>query len=175
MSAAETRDGAAAGSGWAGARGTLQQFWKGLAPRERRLVSVAAALVFVLLLWLVALRPALTTLRTVPAQLDGLDGQWQVMQQLANEARDLRALPKVAPEQGRAALQAATTRLGDKGRLTIQGDRITLTVTGMGAAQLQDWLQEARAAARARPVEATLTRAGTGFNGSIVLSLGGSP
>jgi general secretion pathway protein M len=173
MSAAETRDGDAAGSGWAGARGALQQTWKGLAARERLLVGVAAALVFVLLLWLVALRPALGTLRSVPAQLEGLDGQWQAMQQLANEARELRALPKVAPEQGRAALQAATARLGDKGRLTVQGDRITLTVTGVDAPALQDWLEEARAAARARPVEATLTRAGSGFNGNIVLSLGG--
>ena len=172
MSVAESRDSAAAGL--SATRQALQQRWKALAARERMLLGLAAAMVGVLLLWTVALRPALTTLRTVPAQLDALDEQWQSMQQLANEARELRALPKVAPEQGRAALQAATAKLGDKGRLVVQGDRVTLTVNGVAAPALRAWLEEARAVARARPIEATLTRAGTVFNGSIVLSLGSS-
>jgi general secretion pathway protein M len=39
--------------------------------------------------------------------------------------------------------------------------------------QLREWLAEARAGARARPVEAQLSRGALGFNGSVVLSLGG--
>lgn len=172
MSVSEVRGSDDAG-GAAALRSALQQRWKALAPRERVLLGVAGAAVFVLLLWTVALRPAITTLRTAPAQIDAIDEQLQGMRQLADETRELRALPKVPAAQGRAALEAATAKLGDKGRLVVQGDRVTLTVTGVPAAALRAWLEEARAVARARTIEATLTRAGSGFNGSIVLSLGG--
>ena len=37
------------------------------------------------------------------------------------------------------------------------------------------WLSEARSAARAKPVEAQLTRTPNGFNGTVVVALGGRP
>jgi general secretion pathway protein M len=97
------------------------------------------------------------------------------MKQLAAEAGELRATPPVNLEQSTAALKAASERLGDKARLSIQGDRAVLTLNGAGTAQLRGWLAEVRSGARARPVEATLSRGGSGYSGNIVVALGGAP
>jgi general secretion pathway protein M len=95
------------------------------------------------------------------------------MQRLATEATELRATPPVPLEQATAALQAATARLGDQAKLAMQGERAVLTLTGVGTSAFSAWLAEARAGARARPVEATLNRGPQGYNGTLVLSLGG--
>jgi general secretion pathway protein M len=57
----------------------------------------------------------------------------------------------------------------------VQGERAVLTLNGVGPQALREWLQEARSAARARPLEANLSRGPAGFSGSIVLSTGGTP
>jgi general secretion pathway protein M len=153
----------------------LRQWWQALPLRERRLALLAAGVLALFVLWLVALQPALATLRSAPAELDVLDLQLQTMQRLAAEAGELRTAPPVNPEQAVAALNAATERLGDKGRLTMQGERAVLTLTGADTGALRDWLAEARSGARARPVEANLTRGNQGYSGSLVLTLGGAP
>jgi general secretion pathway protein M len=113
--------------------------------------------------------------RTAPAQIDRLDLQLQQMQRLAAEGRELRGTPAVSPAQSTAVLQAATTRLGDKGRLAIAGDRATLTLNGATSAQLLNWLSEARSGARARPLQAQLNRGPSGYSGTIVVAIGGTP
>lgn len=165
---------AAAASSTAAARTALRAWWLGLAVRERRAVIAAGVVLGVFLIWAVALQPAWRTLRAAPAEHDRLDAQQQSMQRLAAEAAALRATPPVAPAQAAAALQAATDRLGGRGRLTLQGDRAVLTLDGAGTGALRDWLAEARSGARARPVEANLTRgAQGGLSGTLVLALGG--
>ena len=119
---------------------------------------------------LVGLAPLL--LRSAPAQIDALDQQWQTMQRWAGEATELRNTPPVSAAQASAALKAASDRLGDKAKLNVQGDRAVLSVNGVGTDALRDWLKEVRVGARARLVEATLTRATLGFNGTVVLALG---
>jgi general secretion pathway protein M len=153
----------------------LRVRWAALAVRDRRLMSLAAAVIALYALFAVAVQPAWRTLRSAPAQLEALEIELQAMQRLASEASELRATPPVNPEQASAALQAASERLGDKARLSVQGDRAVLTLNGAGTAQLRGWLAEARSGARARPVEATLTRSGSGYSGSIVVSIGGAP
>ena len=83
----------------------------------------------------------------------------------------------VSPAQAAAALKAATDRLGSAGRLSLQGDRASLTLTGVSPEALRSWLLEARSAARVRPSEAQLTRGPQGYSGSIVVMLtsGGTP
>lgn len=152
----------------------LKARWAALAPRERRLVVVATLLVGFFLVYVIALRPAWRTLDSAPAQLDALDSQLQSMQRMAAEAKDLRAAPPVNAGQSQAALKAASDRLGAKARLTLQGDRATLTLNGVGTAQLSAWLAEVRSGARARPVEANLSRAASGYNGTIVVTIGGA-
>lgn len=149
--------------------------WQGLAPRERRLVAAAAALVLLALLWTAAVQPAWRTLARAPAEIDRLDAELQLMQRLAAEAQALRDAPPVAPEQAQAALRAATERLGPKAVLTAAGERVVVRFNGVAPTALREWLAEARAGARARPVAVTLQRGGEGFSGSLELVLEGAP
>ncbi len=161
--------------GLSAALAPLRARWRALSARDRRLTRVALVVAVVGMLWLAAVQPALHTLRSAPAALDVAEAQLQTMQRLATEASELRATPPVNPEQASAALQAATARLGDQGRLSLQGDRAVLTLNGVGTSALRDWLAEARSGARARPVEASLMRGTQGFSGTLVLAIGGAP
>jgi general secretion pathway protein M len=153
----------------------LALWWRGLAARERTVLTAGGVLIILALLWWVAIQPAWRMLAQAPAEHERLDVQLQQMQREAAEAQQLRALPPLPTDQAGLALRAATERLGDKGRLTLQGDRATVVLSGVPTAALRDWLSEARAGARARPVEANLTRGPNGFTGNVILSLGANP
>ena len=153
-------------------RSQLNQRWRTLAPRERSALGLMAALVAALLVWLVAVQPAWHTLRASPAQLAQVEAQLQQMQGLAQEARTLRGAAPVSPTQAATALRAATERIGGGARIVIQGERATLSLTNAPSDALRSWLVEARSAARARPVELQLTRAGGGFSGSVIVAFG---
>jgi general secretion pathway protein M len=157
---------------WAAPSKALRARWQSIGARERRLVVVASAVLGAYLLWSIAVQPAWRTMRDASARIDFLDLQLQEMQALAGEVRELRAIPALGTEQSAQALQAASERLGGRARLSLQGDRAVLTLNGVSASQLRDWLTEARAGARARTLEAQLTRNAQGFNGSIVVGIG---
>ena len=167
----EVEDGARGGVAAATAR-AARAWWQTLAARERRLFMGGLAVLALYLTWAVAVQPAWRTLDAASAERDALEAQWQTMQRLAEEARQLRAATPVSQPQAVAALQAATARLGSAGRLALQGDRAVLTLTGVGTGALRDWLAEARSGARARPVEATLSRAAQGYSGTLVVAIG---
>jgi general secretion pathway protein M len=154
------------------APGPLMLRWKGLAPRERLAVGVAAVAVVLLVAWMLLVQPALRTLRAAPAQLDAVDAQMQQLQRMAGEARGLRGTPPVPQAQANEALRASLSVLGDNVKLAITGDRATVTLNGVDGEDLADWLADVRSAARARPIEAQLSRGPDGFRGSLVLQLG---
>lgn len=147
-------------------------WWRGLAVRERTGLGIAGAVLAGYIVWAVALGPALQTLQRAPLEHDLLEAQFQTMQRLATESQQLRATPPLPADAAVAALKTATERLGDKGRLMLQAERAVLNVQGASPQALRDWLTEARSGARARPLEANLTRAGAGYNGTIVVSIG---
>lgn len=138
------------------------------------MIAIAALAVLALVVWLLLLQPALRTLREAPAELDRLDQQLQQMQLAAGEVQGLRGAAPVPTEQAAAALRAATAQLGDKAKLVVQGDRATVTFTGAPSEVLRAWLGEARSAARARPLEAQLLKAASGYSGSITVGIGGA-
>ena len=150
----------------------VRALWQSLAARERLWLTLLAGGLIVLLVGLLAVQPAWRTLKRAPAELDALDAQLQLMQRQASEVQALRSAAPVTPDQAAAALAAATVRLGDKAKLSVQGERATLTLNGVATPALRDWLAEARAGARARPIEANLTRTAAGFSGTLVLGLG---
>jgi general secretion pathway protein M len=154
------------------ARQQLHEYWRSRAPRERAAATVGLVALGLLIAWLLFIQPAWRTVRDAPARLDTADAQLQQMQRLAAESQTLRGAAPVSSAQAGLALKAATDRLGEKGRLTLLGDRATLTLTGADTEALRSWLQEARSAARVRPIEAQLTRGAQGYNGTIVVSLG---
>ncbi len=160
---------------WRAQLAPLLQRWQGLQARERSAVGVAAAVLALYVGWAVALQPALATLREAPGRLDALEADLQRMQRLAAEARELRSATPVSAAQASLALKSATDRLGSRGQLVIQGDRATLTLNGADADALRTWLQEARSAARARPVEMRLTQSPGGYSGTLVVALSEQP
>jgi general secretion pathway protein M len=157
---------------------TLRQqattWWTARAPRERQALTIVGIVIGLFLVWSFFVQPALRTVREAPTELDLLDAQYQQMQRGAAEGTALRAAPRVSSSQAAAALRAATDRLGDHARLSIQGDRATLTLTGVTPEALRSWLGEARSGARVRPVEASLQRGALGFSGTISVTLGGT-
>jgi general secretion pathway protein M len=151
----------------------LRARWRALGARERRGLAIASWVIALFLIWVAAIAPAWRTVLAAPEQLDRLDAQLQQMQRLASEARELRATPALGSTQAAAALRAASDGLGAAARLQLAGDRATLTLSGADGSQVRDWLAEARASARARALEANLTRGAQGFTGSIVVALSG--
>ncbi|MGM9513592.1 type II secretion system protein GspM [Roseateles sp. DB2] len=151
----------------------LQQRWQALQPRERSALLLAGIALAALLLWLMALQPALRTLRETPPRLAQAEEQLQQMRRLAQESQALKDLPPVPPAQAEQALKASTERLGGSAQLQVSGDRATLQLRNISPEQLQNWLAEARSAARARTVEAQMQRSPSGYNGVIVLALDG--
>lgn len=150
-----------------------QAKWAAMPARERQLVSAAAWLAGLVLLVMLGIRPAWKTLQETPRQLNELNAQLDTMRSQAQEVQMLRQRPPVPPVQVEAALQAATERLGQAGRLMIQGDRATLTATAVSGEALAMWLDEIRAAARAKPVEANLSQTEPGrYSGTVILALG---
>jgi len=161
-------------SAFADTRDQLLARYAKLDSRERQMVVLIGGLLGFLIVWLIFVRPAWKTLDDAPALRAQADAQLLQMQAIANEAGQLRALPPVPSSVAEQVLKAATDGLGAKGKLSVQGDRAILTVTGINGEELRKWLIQARGGARARPIEATLTRAGDGYNGTLVVSIGSS-
>lgn len=160
--------------GAAGLRAQAEALWRGRAPRERQLIAAGVIALALLVVWMIAVQPALRTLRETPTELDRLDSQWQQMQLAAVESATLRSASPVPPAQATEALRAATERLGGKGKIALQGDRAVLTFSGVPFEALRNWLGEVRSAARARPVEAQLLKGAAGYSGSISITMAGS-
>jgi general secretion pathway protein M len=150
-----------------------QAKWAAMAPRERQIATTAAWLAALALLVLVGIRPAWKTLSQTPAQLKEVNAQLDQMKRLADEAQALRLRPPVPPAQSEAALKSATDRLGPGARLQLQGERATLSLTKVSGDALASWLEEARGAARVKPLEAGLMQVEPGvYSGNIVVGLG---
>jgi len=158
-----------------GLRQQALQAWNGRSVRERQALALVALVLGVFLVWIVFVQPSWSSLSAAPAQLDRLDAQMQQMQRLAAESRELRGTAPVSSSQAAAALKAATDRLGAAGKITLLGDRATLTLNGASPEALRAWMSEARNAARARPVEAQLVRSPKGYSGTVSVNLAGAP
>ncbi len=160
---------------------SIQQPWDTLAPRERRSVQAALALVAAALLWWIAIAPALHTLGAADAQHRSLDAQLQTMRSLQTEAQALQALPKLGFDDALKAVEVATkSELGGSGQLNVTGERVTVSLKNTPADALARWLAQVRINARALPTEARLVRNPAdpiatapvaSWNGSLVLTL----
>jgi general secretion pathway protein M len=147
--------------------------WARLAPREQRLVLAAGLLVAAALLWWLALAPALAVLRSAPAQHLEIDAQLQHMLALQAQARALQSQPRLTPDEASRLLEASVReRLGTTARMSIAGERVSLTLAGTPPEALAQWLGQARTNARALPSEAHLVRNPGGlWDGTLVLAL----
>jgi general secretion pathway protein M len=151
----------------------LQARWQALAPREKLLAAGAAALILFALLWWVAIGPALSVLRGAEAQHRALDAQLQRMRGLQSQAQALQSQPRQGYDESVRLLETSVReRLGTTARMTISGDRVTLTLAATPPDALAQWLTQARVNARALPTDARLNRNPAGaWDGTLVLSL----
>ena len=156
-------------------RAQASAWWRSRAARERQALTLMALVSALFIGWSVLIGPALRSVREAPARLDRLDAQLQQVQRSAAESVALRNNAPVSTAQAGLALKAASDRLGERARLSVQGDRASLVLTGVDADALRAWLLEARNGARARPVEAQLQRDPRGYSGTLSLTLGGAP
>ncbi|WP_198972793.1 type II secretion system protein GspM [Xylophilus sp. ASV27] len=137
----------------------LRARWRALAPRERSLVRIAALALGAALLWWVLLAPALRTLQAAELRRGALDAQEQRLLVLKAEAERLKSQPRASHDESLRALEASVRDgLAGTGRLSVVGERATVTLRGTPAETLAAWLDQARANARALPQEARLAR-----------------
>lgn len=154
--------------------------WDNLAPREKAGVGAAAALVLLAALWWLALAPAWQTLRTAPAERARLDAQLQQMRMLQAQAQALQSQPRLGYDDALRALEASVKQnLGAGAQLNVAGEQISISVRGVSAEALTQWLTQARVNARAQPTDARLVRSSSAadaagvarWDGTLVLSL----
>jgi general secretion pathway protein M len=153
----------------------VQQLWQRASKREQGLLSLAAAVVVVGLIWWVGLAPALKVIKAAPAQNLALDAQLQTMKQLQAQAIDLRAQAPLTAEGARAALEQSVKSLGVGAKMAVQAERVTVTLNDLAPDLLAQWLSVARQNARMAPKEAHLKRNDKGgWDGTLVLQLSGA-
>lgn len=152
--------------------GVLRAKWDALAPRERAMLALALVVVLGAAVWMLGVAPALRTLREVPAQMASADQAIQRMRSMAEEARGLQSQSRVNPDEALRSLeQSVRNRLGAGAQIVVAGERATVSVRGVAPDALVLWLSAVRQTSRALPVDARLTRAGAGWDGTIVLQL----
>lgn len=158
-----------AGGSWL-QRGALH--WRTLSARERVLVAGTATAVLLLLLWFVALAPALRVLADAPQRMQRVDAQLADVTRMAREAQAIQARPALSRAQSIQALESSVRqRLGAAAQLRVVGSRVTLTLSGCAPSALSQWLAQARSSARVLPVEARLQRGANGWSGSLLFDL----
>lgn len=139
--------------------------------KERQLFFWTALVLGLVLLGSFNIAPALKTLREVPSQLSQLEAQTQTLKSLQAQAQALQKSPRLNPADAASLLQqSATEILGTGASLNIQGTRATLTLSGVSADSLAQFLAMARNKSHALPIEAHLQK----FSGTTSGSASGS-
>jgi general secretion pathway protein M len=136
------------------------------------------------MLWTWNLAPALKTLREVPLQLTQLDAQTQQLKAMQAQAQTLQKSPRIKSNEAASLLQkAASEVLGNGARLNIEGTRATLTLSGVSADSLAQFVALARTQSQTMPIEAHLQKFSASgsaskdskelWRGALILSLPG--
>lgn len=142
---------------WRPAQAVLLPLWSARAPRERRLLALAAGVIAAALLWQLGLAPALQTWQEAPAKQAALDQQTAEMLKLQQQARGLQASPPLSRSAAVAQLESSAAQwLGPQARVSLQGEQVRITLNAATAEGLARWLAQARSQVQALPVQAQL-------------------
>lgn len=143
---------------WNQTRQAAAAAWQQRAPRERRLLTLGAAVLLVAAVWSLLLAPAWRVWREAPARQASLQAQTRQMLQLQAEARQLQAPSRIERSQALKLLNDSASLLGPKAQLSPQGDELRVTLQATPARGLAEWLAQAREKAQARPRLAQLQK-----------------
>jgi len=175
--------------------GTMKQqlaaWWQALPPRDRLALLAGAAVLGLLLLFMLAVRPAWQTLRTAPAQLARAEHDLQQMRQQAAEAAALRQAGPASTWSREQRLRQIESLLppvfGATARLQVQGDSVTLNLENASADQIAQGMALLRRQLHLLPQASRLQRlpdtagaagaagAADAWSGSITWSLADAP
>lgn len=146
-------------------------WWSARAPREQRMLTIAAALVLAATVYALAVAPALRVLRTHADTHTRLQSEWQTMLQLQAQAKALQAQPRQNAAAARAALQSAAQMLGTQVDVSFGPEGARVMLRNIDASALAQWLATARTQAGSVPIQASLNRNGTAWSGTVLMSL----
>lgn len=147
-------------------------WWTALPSREKTLLRVAAVLITVLFLWLVALSPAIRTIRAFESTQRAQEAKLQQMLNLQSQAQSMQNLPQVSQAAAVTALEVSIEQtFGNRAEIIFNGNNATVNVRGISAEDLAKWLNSIRTNARTVAVQARLTRTNIGWNGSFQMVL----
>lgn len=138
----------------------LQATWRGLAPRERRLVRAAAWVVLLALAWTLAVEPAWRGRTRLAAELPRARIQLAQLEAMAAEAGQLAALPRttISSVSLRAALEASSRAAGLSAQQSVSGDLFELRFKSVPFDAWLAWLDGALSETRLRVVDLEVTR-----------------
>ena len=137
-------------------RASLIAAWAQRSARERQLLSLAAMVLALAAVWRIALAPALQTWHEAPARQAALERQSAQMRQLQAQAQSLKKPTSITRTDAVQWLERNLSALGADTKLSLQGERATLSLQAAPAEGLATWLQQAREHAQALPVQAQL-------------------
>jgi general secretion pathway protein M len=137
-------------------RAAWQLAWQQRSLREQRLLSAGAVVLLLAATWGLALAPALRTWQEAPAIQARLDTQTQTMQRLQAQAKSLQKSTLISRNESVQWLEKSTSELGAGAKISVQGERATLSLEAAPAEAVARWLSLARERALALPIQAQL-------------------
>jgi general secretion pathway protein M len=154
---------------------TVRTWWAQCDAREKALITIAAVLVALALVWLVAVAPALKTLRQFEATRAIQESQLQTVRALQAQAQTLQAQPRLSAAAASQALKAATDKaFGTQADITLSSGSATVNLRNVSPEALAQWLASVRSNAHATPLQARISRNSTGNANSVTAGWSGS-
>ena len=134
-------------------------FWTEREPRERRMLSVGAAVMAAALIYLVGFAPALQGTARLQKTLPEMRQQAASLQALAREAQALGAGGATgATLSTQEGIEAGLARKGLKAQsVVVTGDLVRLQMNNVSFAGILDWLDETQKSARLSVAESSFT------------------
>jgi general secretion pathway protein M len=139
----------------------LGDFWGERNPREKKLVSVAAAMLAVAVLYSVLWDPAQTNRAQLRAQLPALQSKLARMNAEAQEARTLAGASQAVAPSGRALREALIASLTQRGlaptHVNVAGSAVQFELKNAPFGTWIQWLDDMRKQFKVKVVEAHVT------------------
>ncbi len=133
-----------------------RRFWTERILRQRRILAVGAALLGLLLCWLLLVEPALDGRAYWRQRLPALRAERAQMQALAQQA-SAAPPPRTVPPPDRPSLERSLAGAGLKPQaLTVADALVRVKLADVSFSALADWLQQSQRDARLAVTEATV-------------------
>jgi general secretion pathway protein M len=136
----------------------LGDFWGERSPREKKLISIGSAVLALVVLYSVALDPALTGRAKLRDELPAMQRRLAQMTAEANEARSLSSAAQGSAPTGNALKDALAASLAQRGlaatQLNVAGPNVQLQLKNVEFGTWVAWLDDVRRQFKVKVAEA---------------------